>query len=95
MVSVHDTFEVDCSLNYQDPEGDIKTLDFEYTVPDLTVHQGEEIPLSGVLGVTEGKANFNIYVKVTVPGEYLVRIWLVDEKGNKSNSLEGNITARQ
>ena len=86
------SFTIFCSVDYQDPDGDITLSDFAVRFPDGSLFEGEAIELEGEYGVTAGTVDFRIYANVSALGDYLVEIWLVDERGHTSNRLPATIT---
>jgi hypothetical protein len=91
-ITTNTDFTIFCSVDYEDKNADVKSMDFIAHFPDNTDYEGEEIELEEEYGVEKGTSHFQIYIHVTLAGLYLVDIWLIDEKRNESNRLVANFT---
>ena len=87
-------FTIFCSVDYEDAGADIVFFDYLVHFPTGTLFEGEQLEAEGTYGVAEGTADFHTYVHVTVAGDYVEEIWLIDEKGAESNRLEATFTVR-
>jgi hypothetical protein len=80
------------SLNFEDPDGDVESLEIELTPPTIAP-QTLAVDLTGSDDQTEGLAQFVITVVPPEAGEYEVTVTVIDSAGNRSNALVSALTA--
>lgn len=91
-ISAGQDYTIFCSVDYEDPDADVRLFDYSFLPPNGELYEGEALGVEGEYGVTKGTADFRTLIHVTDTGDYLEEIWLIDEKGNESNRLQGTIT---
>jgi len=80
------------TMRFSDPDGDVALLVSELELPGGATQPGPETPVAGAAGITTGDVPFQLALQTSAPGALTVRVWLVDTKGNPSNTLEAVVT---
>lgn len=82
------------SVDFADPEGDVATMRIEIRNPAGAAAPLVEGPLQGTQGVQQGAAQFTLQLLVPSAGAYPLEVWVRDSEGNDSNRLATSLTAQ-
>ncbi|MCC6216767.1 MAG: hypothetical protein IT376_18045 [Polyangiaceae bacterium] len=93
-VPVAQQAELQGSVDFSDPTGDVSTLKIELRNPAGQAAPLIEGPLAGTGGITEGTAMFTLTLTVQAPGAYPLELWVGDTEGHDSNRLGMTLTAQ-
>lgn len=92
-IPVGSASNIDGSFAFEDPDGDIVSLQVQLRLPG---GQAQELPpsaLPGVEGETEGTAIFLLAINPPMAGEYFFDVDVRDASGHYSESLNGMVRA--
>lgn len=81
------------SVVFSDPDEDASEFAVKAASP---IGQSTTVgpkPARGSPGRTDGQLSFGVHLDPQVAGTYMLEIWMVDEAGNESNRLRGDIEA--
>jgi hypothetical protein len=92
-IPVGQTSNINGSFNFQDPDGDIVTLQVLLRLPGGQAQELPASPLPGVAGLTEGTAIFLLALSPPMAGEYFFDVDVRDRSGHYSEALSGSIRA--
>ena len=81
------------SIMFDDQDGDLDKLAGEVTLPDGTKAQLASTDLQAYSEQTHGTIAFAITIVPPAAGTYSFSLWLTDDGDNKSNALDGTLTA--
>jgi hypothetical protein len=84
---------VTCSIMFDDKDGDLDKLAGEVTLPDSTKAQLQSVDLGPFSEQTHGTIPFALSFIPPAVGTYGFSLWLTDDGDNKSNVLDGMLTA--
>lgn len=80
--------DVSGSFNFTDPDGDLSTLTLKIFDTSDQLISTDVTPISGVSGITTGIIQGTATVITTTAGEFTIQVYVTDEQGNNSNTLE-------
>ena len=87
-IAVNEGFNI--RFRYEKGTSDIKTLVIESTEPNRLAEVYENAAdLTGQFDLLE---KLSTYYKITVPGEFQITVYAIDEEGNQSNRLTQTVT---
>ena len=77
------------SVNFHDPDGDISG--YVLTIADSSHNVTSTLsdPIPGLNGITSATLILSLFVTTTTPDDYSFSFYLIDSKGNTSNTLSG------
>lgn len=85
---------VNGTLNFEDPDGDVTQVGFRGQAPDGKWTPETLAAVQTPSAQTRGSATFAAGLLPPSAGTYRFEVWLVDDKGNESNALTGEVEAQ-
>lgn len=82
------------TMNFSDADGDVDKIAAAVIVPGGARTELDPVPVQTVGDPTAGMVNYAFLIAPPSPGSYTVELWLIDDSGNESNLLSGQLLAQ-